>query len=271
MRKFKITNYSISSSVNKRIVLLSDIHYYDKKMVPLLDEIYSKVSLINPDYICIPGDFIDEREIFDEKYFLEFLKKLGSLCPVVISLGNHEAKTRKDCTDKVDEKFMNRIRYIDNVYLLDNSSWINNDIRFTGITLPYDAYDEKKTSYLSVLKILDKHFKEGFRKDKMNIVLSHSPYTLLYPKVMQHKLYTSVDLILSGHTHGGLTPAWICKLIKRTLITPQKHLFPKNSYGYLKKEKTIVSSGITKLSHFNPFRFFNFLFRSEIVVVELKK
>lgn len=271
MKKFYITNYNVDYPLNKKIILISDIHYYNKKMKSLLDELYLKISLINADYICIPGDFIDERNVYDEEIFFDFLKKLGDLCPVIISIGNHEAKSKKDDEDKINKSFMNSINKIDNVHLLDNSCWINDNIRFIGLTLPNLAYLEKKDSYKSVLETLDKYFENGIRKDKVNIVLSHSPYTLLYPKVQKHKFYKNVDLILSGHTHAGLTPRWLYNLLKHAFITPQKRLFPNNSYGYLKNEKTIVSSGITKLSHFNPFNYFNFIFNSEIVVINIKK
>lgn len=270
-KKLKITNYTVSSNQNQRIVLLTDIHYYNKKMSSLLDKIYEEVSELNPDYICIAGDFIDERIIFDKEYFIKFLKNLSLISPVVISIGNHEAKSNKDCMDEFDKEFMKQIEKIDNVYLLNNNSWINNNICFTGLTLPLNAYSEKKNGYIDILKTLDEYFSKGLKKDKFNIVLSHSPYSLLYKEVKGHFFLKNVDLILSGHTHGGLTPKWICKLLKRTFITPEKHLFPRNSYGYLKNKKTIVSSGITKLSHFNPLRFLNFLFCGEIVVIELKK
>lgn len=271
MNKNSITTYFVESTVEKRIVLLSDIHYYNKKNISLLKNIQTKVLKINPDFICIPGDFIDERIIYDKEYLLEFFTNLGMICPVIISLGNHEAKTRNDDMNKFDNKLLNSIKSIDNVYLLNNESWICDNIRFTGLTLPYLAYMERKDSYEYVLETLNKYFSNGQENDKYNIILSHSPYTLLYESVRNHPFYKSSDLILSGHTHGGLTPKWICCLIKRSLITPLRHLFPKNSYGYLKEEKTIISSGITKLSHFNPFRILNFLFKGEIVVIELKK
>jgi predicted MPP superfamily phosphohydrolase len=90
----------------------------------------------------------------------------------------------------------------------------------------------------------------------------------LHSKIKASKLYETSDLILCGHTHAGLTPRWFILLTGRCFITPHRRLFPKNSYGYLKENKTIVSAGITKLSHFNPFRYFNFLYSGEIVVID---
>lgn len=271
MNKFYFTKYEVSSSTNKRIVLISDIHYYNKKMSSLLENIYLNINSVKPDYICIPGDFIDERNIYDEEIFLNFLKKIGSICPVVISIGNHEAKTKHDHLDRLNMFFMNQIDKIENIHLLNNTSWVHENIRFTGLTLPYDSYMETRESSKVVWDTLNEKFDKGVRKDKFNIVLSHSPYCLLYENVKTHKLYQNADLVLCGHTHGGLTPPSLYRILNHAFISPERHLFPKNSYGYLKEEKTIVSSGITKLSHMNPFRYFNFLFSSEIVIIELKK
>lgn len=271
MPRFHIAKYKVEAFSNHRIVVLSDIHYYNKKMVPLLNKIVVKVEKWKPDFICLPGDFIDESEIYDEEYFLSFLSSLKEMAPVILSIGNHEVKKKHIKLDKMNQKIFDKIRSIPNVYLMDNSSLEMGNLRFTCLTFPTISYNENQEGYEKTLENLSNHYPDGLKKDKFNVVLSHSPFTLLHQEVKKTKFYASSNLILSGHTHGGLTPAWIANLTHHVLITPQQHLFPKNSYGYLKCEKTIVSSGITKLSHFNPFRYFNFLFSSEIVVIDLKK
>jgi hypothetical protein len=271
MNRFYIAKYKVASTVTSRIVLISDIHYYNKKMKILLDKIVYKIKNLQPNYICIPGDFIDERDIYDKEYLLDFFSSLKDIAPVIISIGNHEVKNKHDKLDKMNQELFDDIKSIKNVYLMNNSSLEIDDIRFTCLTFPITSYKENKKSYLKTLETLTDKYPDGLLKNKYNVVLSHSPFTLLHKKVRTTNFYDSCDLILSGHTHGGLTPAFIANATKRVFITPEQHLFPKNSYGYLKSEKTIVSSGITKLSHFNPFRKFNFLFSSEIVVIDLKK
>lgn len=271
MTRFHIAKYKIDSPVNRRIVLISDIHYYNKKMKNLLNEIIKQVKKLKPDYICIPGDFIDERKIYDKEYFLSFLNSLKEIAPVTLSIGNHEVKTKHDKLELMDQELFDKIRSIPNIHLLNNASWESEHLRFTCVTFPFVSYEEKVKSYKKTLDALEKNYPNGLQKDKYNIVLSHSPLILLQKEVKKTKFYKDSDLILSGHTHGGLTPAWIANTTHHVFITPEQHLFPKNSYGYLKKEKTIVSSGITKLSHFNPWHFFNFLFSSEIVIIDLKK
>lgn len=271
MRSIQKTYYTVSASTDSKIVLISDIHYYNRKMKPLLDQIFENIKEILPNYICIPGDFIDEAYIKDEDIFLEFLKELGTISPVVISIGNHEVKVKKEKKPKRNQKLLNRISCISNVHLLDNISWIDKDICFTGLTLPCLSYKEKSDSYRKTLSTINKYFPKGLDLKKYHIVLSHSPASLVHPKIMKHKFYKNANLILSGHTHAGLAPKFFLRMTGRGLVTPERHPFPKEVYGYLKDKKTIISSGMTKLSHTNPFRYFNFLYRGEIVIISLQK
>ena len=265
------TFYEIESNINKRIVLLADIHYYSKKMNKLLNKIVEKTSLLKPDYICISGDFIDQDFILDKEILLEFFANLGLIAPVLISIGNHELENHGKTIDKYDEELFNKIDMINNVHLLNNKSWVSDKIRFTGLNFPPTSYEEVNIDYSYTKTVLDTFFKDGLKKDKYNVVLSHSPYILIDKEFKNEKLVKSCDLILSGHVHGGLTPKWLCNLTKRVFVSPKQRLFVKNSYGYLKKYKTIVTSGITKLSHVQSVRMFNFLFSKEIVVIDLKE
>ncbi len=267
MYKLFTTNYIISSKFNKKIVMISDIHYYDKKMSSILNEVVSEIKTIHPSYICIPGDIIDERYICDKEIFIDFLNELSSISPVIVSIGNHEIKTKTDHESFYDKKLFKEIRKINNLYLLENESIELDEFSFTGLYFKEEAYKENKSSEEEIRKVIDKYFRNGIKSDKYKIVLSHSPFVLA--SVKDSKLYQNSDLILSGHTHAGITPIIFHKITKRVFVSPAKHILPKDSYGYLKKHKTIVSSGIIRLSHFNPFRKFNFLFKGEIVVIDL--
>ena len=266
MSKLFTTNYVVSNLKNKKIVLISDIHYYDKKMKDLLDSIYEKITLEKPNYICIPGDIIDERYIYDEEVFIGFLHKISFISPVIISIGNHEIKTKTDNDDYYDEKLFCKIRNIKNLYLLENESIELDDFSFTGLYFSKVAYKENRLAKKEVNHVINKYFPNGINSNKYKIVLCHSPFILIHAK--ETKLYKDCDLILSGHTHAGITPIFLNKLTKRVLVSPAKHILPKDSYGYLKEHKTIVSSGITRLSHFNVFRNFNFLFKGEVVIIK---
>ncbi len=272
MSSIRKTFYTVESLVDSKIVLISDIHYHDAKMEKFLNKIVEQVKSIKPSYICIPGDFIDQRTIEDEENFLDFLRKLGLISPVLISIGNHDVKNKKEKHERRNKELFSDIEKVHNVHLLDNTSWIDGKLCFTGLTLPWYSYQEKHDSYKKTLFVLNKCYSEGLgKKDKYHIVLSHSPLNLIHPKVITHKFYEDADLILSGHTHGGLAPKIFLKIFKRGITTPKRHFLPKYVYGYIKEKKTIISSGITKLSHVNPFRYFNFVYPGEMVIITLKK
>ena len=46
----KITNYEIKSEIDKKIVLISDIHYYSRRDLNKLESIYNKIKTLNPNY-----------------------------------------------------------------------------------------------------------------------------------------------------------------------------------------------------------------------------
>ena len=64
-----VTNkaYNISGNIDKTIVLISDIHYTNKKDIKHLYKVLNKIKRIRPNYICIPGDLIDKTYIKDEE------------------------------------------------------------------------------------------------------------------------------------------------------------------------------------------------------------
>lgn len=266
MSKIFITNYEVSNNMNKKILLISDLHYYDQSMTSLLNTIYKKAMELEPNYICIAGDVVDERYIFDKEVLISFLKKLSSISPVMVCIGNHELKTKNEEDDFYDKTLFDEIRNIENLHLLENETFETNDFSFTGLYFNSLSYKENKKGKRAASKIVNEHFLDGIHSDKYKIVLSHSPYILINMK--KSKLYKDADLILSGHTHAGISPLIMPRLTGKVLISPAKHLFPSNSYGYLKNNKTIVSSGIVRLSHFNPFHKFNFLFKGEIVLIK---
>ena len=88
--KIQNKTYNIKSNINKKIVLISDIHYSSKKDIKNLNIVLDRIKKINPDYICIPGDTIDKSEIKDSVQFINWLKKLTKISKVIVSIGNHE-------------------------------------------------------------------------------------------------------------------------------------------------------------------------------------
>ena len=59
-------NYNIDNKLNKNIVLISDLHYQDKKDIKILNNVLDNIKKLKPDYICIAGDITDKA--FIKKY-----------------------------------------------------------------------------------------------------------------------------------------------------------------------------------------------------------
>ncbi len=259
---------------NKRIIVLSDIHYYNKRNLKKLNKILNIVKEKIPDYICIPGDMIDQRYIKDKEKLINWLKLLGSVAPVIISLGNHEFVHSKKDYYSYDKELFKEINSIHNVYFLDNESKKIGSINFIGLSLPGEYYydhKEKNPDYL--IDFVNSKIK--LNRSEYTILLCHTPIQLLNKEIYcQLNLSDSVNLVVCGHTHGGITPNILKRPLKgRGIISPHKKIFQKNSYGKyeINNTKFIISSGITKSSHRNKLSFLDFLFAPEITIIDIEK
>lgn len=264
----KIVNkkYNLDSKLNIKIVLISDIHYYSKKDIKRLNDVLDNIKKINPDYICIPGDIIDKATVLDFDLLIEWLKKLSSVAKVIMTLGNHEFYVNKrNHIYKLNNKNINKIKKIDNLYLLNNENKIIDNINFIGLELPIEHYmssnesEEEFKNYIKNIKTVENYY---------NIVLCHSPVNLSKKEIL-YKI--NVDLVLCGHMHGGMVPNFLKFLFgTKGLISPQKRLFPKNVYGNIKvgNKNVIITSGIKVLSE-SHFPFVGYVFSSEIVEINL--
>ena len=105
---------------NKKIFLISDLHIGIGFNIKKLDKIKKEIEKEIPNYICIPGDIIDNTNIIKDKedIVINFLKDISTNTKVIISLGNHDVcrlirdkKGKRWEYDKRDD-FFNKIRNI---------------------------------------------------------------------------------------------------------------------------------------------------------------
>lgn len=264
----KIVNktYNLKKGLNKNIVLISDIHYYEKKQIKHFNNILDNIKKINPDYICISGDILDKAKVPNFNGFVNWLEKLANITKVIMVLGNHEyyINRRKDIYG-LNEDYINKIKNIENLYLLDNNNLIIDNINFIGLTLPIEYYMFEKES--------EEDFKKYIKNIKTkvgyyNVLLCHSPINIVKDNIIKD---IDVDLILCGHTHGGVVP-WFLRGIFGTsgIISPSKSLFPKKCYGRMKKDNKniIITSGITMLAP-SHLKLVNKSLYSEVVKINL--
>ena len=264
----KILNkkYDLGNGLNKKIVLISDMHYYSKKDIIRLNYVLDNIKKINPDYICISGDILDKSNVLDFYLLIQWLKKLSNITKVIATLGNHEFyNNKRKKIYRLNHKYINQIKKIQNLYLLNNENKIIDNINFIGLVLPIEHYmlsyekEEEFKSYIKTIETDNKHY---------NVLLCHSPVNISKKEILSK---INVDLVLCGHMHGGLVPRFLRFLFRtKGLISPQKSLFPKYVYGNIKVENknVIITSGIKILSE-SHLLFSSNIFYSEIVEINL--
>lgn len=262
----KIINkeYNISSKLNKKIVLISDIHYYNKKDIICLNKVLDNIKSIDPNYICITGDIMDNANIADFDLLIEWLIKLSNITIVFMVLGNHEYYNVNH-TYKLNDNYINKIKRINNLYFLNNKNIIMDGINFVGINLPIKHYmcnnenEDEFKKHIKKIKISNKHY---------NILLCHSPINLVKKKIIDK---INIDLALCGHMHGGIVPRLLRPIFKTNgLINPKKKLFPKNAYGRIQigNKNVIITSGVKVISQ-SHFLLLKNVFSPEIVIINL--
>ncbi len=168
-----ITIESNKIDKNIRIAHLSDLHgkRFDKKIHDIIDK-------EKPDLIVFTGDLIDS---YDEIYYeksVNLLEELANKYPLYYIRGNHEYKL-----DRYNY-LMTLLNEIEGEFYFLNGRYENiivneNDISIIGLDTSYSDLN---------LFINEKSYK---------IILHH------YPEHFDDYNIYDVDLILSGHAHGG--------------------------------------------------------------------
>lgn len=255
MKNIEIVKNILSSKKLKKditFIHIGDIHYNETTSAKKLEYIKYAIEDAHPDYIFITGDLLDRPKITKNKekikLLVSWLNSLGNIAKVFISLGNH------DIILEEDYKFFNKLNDINNIYVLNNQSYEDENVFISGFTLPTNYYYniEKHEDENALLETLQNNFNlvTNLPKKKYKVALIHSPILLSEKKVIE-KL-KEYDLILSGHMHNGLIPRILDKIIKNNygLISPDKRFFAKNTRGKIKTKyyTIIITGGITKLS-----------------------
>lgn len=253
-----------------RIALLADLHGRDP--APVLTSLRSHA----PSLVCICGDILygshpenDRSPLDTQEHVLPFLTGCADLAPTFLSFGNHEWALDQADIEKIEKT---------GVVVLDNS-WVEKDgVVIGGLTSGYvtdyrrfreevngtERYPKKDTiSGIGGAVTASQHKPETAWLDDFaaapgfHILLSHHPeYFPLIPP--------SVDLVLSGHAHGG---QWAYYSFRRKrmcgLWCPGQGLWPRWTRGVYEDKKLVVSAGLANTASvprlFNP---------TEVVYVE---
>lgn len=239
--RYYIRNKKIDK--NLKIIFISDLHNrnVNKKILDIID-------IEKPDIVLFGGDMVDYN-IDSSKSFFELVKKIKA--KKYYTFGNHE-----NYVEDID-KYIKMVKGQDLVLLNNERVDLTKNINLIGFWSDIDKYVKFKDSVLDKKYITSKIGK--IDNKKFNIMLAHNP--------LEFKAYKDlkVDLVLSGHIHGG-----IIKLpCVGALLSPTYKFFPRYSDGiyYEDKTKMIVSRGIGYSKHV-PIRVFN---PGEVVIINLIK
>lgn len=227
------TNYTIETDKNAgklRIVQFSDSHTGTTFDGEGFAGLVSRMQEQKPDVVLITGDFVDDdTSLEDMKACCRALGRMETTYGIYFAFGNHDkgyydAEYRGyDGDDLIAELEANNV-----TVLQDESVLIDDRFYIIG---RQDRSEEmrggKRAEMSELVGELD--------KSKFMIVMDHQPCDY------DNQAAAGVDLVLSGHTHGG-------QLIPLTLLGKIPGFGGNDrTYGYEERGNTgfIVSSGIS--------------------------
>lgn len=207
----QITEYTIQANLRTplRIALAADLH--DRPEAEAL----AALKKGKPDLIAVCGDMLNARitgsSIYDElpggnrhlknaDHARAFLKYAAGIAPVFFTTGNHELYFDEEDREQLKEF---------GVVFLDNTFVRYKDLVIGGLSSPYSVLagtgksrnsEESDFRWKKIFDSVRLSWLEEFEtKGGYKILLCHHPE--LYERYL--KQHESIDLILSGHTHGG--------------------------------------------------------------------
>lgn len=223
-----------------RIALVTDLH--ERPWDSVLDSLRRN----RPGLICFPGDFLYGRPAksgltMQESGVLPLFRACAELAPCFVSLGNHEWMTTAADFDLLREK---------GAQLLDDQ-YATLDV--AGTRLVIGGLTSARVTEYRRLRKAGCSVKEADRRaiaigltpprfgwldaycaeEGCHILLCHHPE--YYPRYLRHR---GIELILSGHAHGGQI-----RIRDRGLFAPGQGLLPKLTSGVF-EGRLVVSRGL---------------------------
>ncbi len=254
----KTTTYKLKSTKldgKIRVALVSDLH--DR----CVDAVIKALERERPDIIAVVGDLTSrldcsEGEIpccdngrpVSHAQAFRLLRASAELAPTYYSLGNHELcghKYRLNAGRLCRDENLKLIADSGVTLLDDSFVKAPNGILIGGLTSGHTNEDLiPHTGWLEGFSALD-----GFK-----LLLCHHPE--YYPKYLSA---LDMDLILSGHAHGGQI-----RLFGRGLYAPGQGILPKYTSG-VHDGRLVIGRGLANTGGIIP-RLFN---RRELVMIEI--
>ena len=251
----ELNTYTVSSAKlpqgfdGYRIAHVSDLH--NAEMGKDNEKLLTILRDADPDMIAITGDLIDSRST-NVEIALNFIREAVKIAPCYYVTGNHEARVNEYGELKAGMEAAG-------VTVLEDAKF---EISIDGETIMLIGVNDPsyQTDYLfgDSETVMDTKLEELHTEDDVfTILLSHRPE--LFDIYADH----GMDLILSGHAHGG---QFRLPFIGG-LVAPNQGLFPEYDAGIYTEGNTnmLVSRGVG--NSILPFRINN---RPEVILIELQ-
>ena len=249
LNAYTITSSKLPKSFDGyRIAHVSDLH--NTQIGKDSEKLLTMIREAKPDIIAITGDLIDSRNT-NVDIALQFVQEAVKVAPCYYVTGNHEARV-----NEYDE-LKKGLESVGVIVIEDDSVKLSIDgesITLLGVNDPSFQTDylfgDSETIMRSKLAELNED------EDDFTILLSHRPE--LFDIYVEH----DIDLILSGHAHGGQFRIPFIGGV----MAPNQGFFPEFDSGIYTDGNTnmLVSRGVG--NSILPFRINN---RPEVLVIEL--
>ncbi len=239
-RLVELTLQSSKISRPVDIIILSDLHVDRTTSVKSLKHLVARIKGLRPDAVLIAGDLVDDK-VSKMPEQIAALRQIRAPYGTYIVLGNHEFYA--DIRSWMPEFLTMGYRFLYNSgFNLDNYN-----LYIGGIP----DYNTTRLASSPMSPDMEETLRAS-SPDSYKILLSHSPsYALTLPP-------ETVDLIVSGHTHGGqifpfhLLVKQVNKFLSGLYDVNGMKLFVSNGYGYWGPPMRLFAPSELVLLHLEP-------------------
>lgn len=202
---------NVKSDKIKDSIKISHITDFHSNKLRNMDYFKEKILEFKPDFIILTGDINDYGEPKKFKKALDFLSELSKLkIKTYYVSGNHEE------AGPMFDEFIEALKDLSIIYLKNDGQKLkirNEDVYIYGISYYNYSFDKFNPS-----------------GESLNIILSH------YSKNVRDNIDEEMDIIFSGHTHGGQ----VRFPFVGALYAPEEGYLPKFDKGLMKYKKTLI-------------------------------